>query len=48
MHEKGFIKWNFVGALTSKYPPRTFVFEAPFEPQQSALIAEFGAACKFG
>lgn len=40
--ENGTIKWNFVVALTSKYPPRTFVFEAPFEPQQSALIAEFG------
>ena len=40
--EKGIIKWNFVGALTAKYPPTTFVFEAPYEPQQSALIAEFG------
>jgi phosphosulfolactate synthase len=40
--EKGVIKWNFVGALTAKYPPNTFVFEAPFESQQSALIAEFG------
>lgn len=40
--EKGSIKWNFVGALTARYPPNTFVFEAPFESQQSALIAEFG------
>ena len=40
--EKGIIKWNFVGALTAKYPPTTFIFEAPDEPQQSALIAEFG------
>jgi phosphosulfolactate synthase len=40
--EKGSIKWNFVGALTAKYPPNTFVFEAPYESQQSALIAEFG------
>ncbi|MGB7953698.1 MAG: phosphosulfolactate synthase [Candidatus Nitrosopolaris sp.] len=36
------MKWNFVGALTSKYPPPTFIFESPIESQQSALIAEFG------
>ncbi|HKG71944.1 MAG TPA: phosphosulfolactate synthase, partial [Nitrososphaeraceae archaeon] len=40
--EKGFIRWNFVGALTAKFPPSTFIFEAPLESQQSALIAEFG------
>jgi phosphosulfolactate synthase len=40
--ENSLIKWNFVSALTSKYPPSTFVFEAPLESQQSALIAEFG------
>jgi phosphosulfolactate synthase len=40
--EKGLIKWNFVAALTSKYPPNRFIFEAPLETQQSALIAEFG------
>ena len=40
--EKGVIKWNFVGALTAKFPPSTFIFEAPLESQQSALIAEFG------
>jgi phosphosulfolactate synthase len=40
--EKGVIRWNFVGALTAKYPPSTFIFEAPLESQQSALIAEFG------
>ncbi len=40
--EKGSIRWNFVGALTAKYPPSTFIFEAPLESQQSALIAEFG------
>src|SRR5919199_6546731 len=40
--EKGFIRWNFVGALTSKFIPSTFIFEAPLELQQSALIAEFG------
>src|SRR5829696_6046285 len=40
--ERGLIKWNFVAALTSKYPPNTFIFEAPLETQQSALIAEFG------
>jgi len=40
--EKGIIRWNFVGALTSKFTPSTFIFEAPLESQQSALIAEFG------
>ena len=40
--EKGVIRWNFVGALTAKFPPSTFIFEAPLEYQQSALIAEFG------
>jgi phosphosulfolactate synthase len=40
--EKGLVKWNFVGALTAKYPPMNFIFETPFESQQSSLIAEFG------
>jgi phosphosulfolactate synthase len=40
--ERGSVKWNFVGALTSKYPPPKFIFEYPIESQQSALIAEFG------
>ena len=40
--EKGFVKWSYVGALTSRYSPSTFIFEAPIESQQSALIAEFG------
>ncbi len=40
--ERGSVKWNFVGALTSKYPPPKFIFECPIESQQSALIAEFG------
>jgi len=40
--EKGLVKWSFVGAITNKYPPNTFIFEAPLESQQSALIAEFG------
>jgi len=40
--EKGFIKWNLIGAITAKFPPSTFIFEAPLESQQSALIAEFG------
>ncbi|HEX2106388.1 MAG TPA: phosphosulfolactate synthase [Nitrososphaera sp.] len=40
--EKGLTRWNFVGALTAKFPPNTFIFEAPLESQQSALIAEFG------
>jgi len=40
--EKGVVRCNFVGALTAKFPPNTFIFEAPLESQQSALIAEFG------
>jgi phosphosulfolactate synthase len=40
--EKGLIKWSFVGAITTEYAPNTFIFEAPLEAQQSALIAEFG------
>ena len=40
--EKSFIKWNLIGAITAKFPPSTFIFEAPLESQQSALIAEFG------
>lgn len=40
--EKGLIKWSFIGAITTEYPPNTFIFEAPLESQQSALIAEFG------
>lgn len=40
--QNGSIIWNYVAALTSKYPPNTFIFEAPLASQQSALIAEFG------
>jgi phosphosulfolactate synthase len=40
--EKGMVKWSFVGGMTNEYPPNTFIFEAPLESQQSALIAEFG------
>jgi phosphosulfolactate synthase len=40
--EKSLIKWNLMGAITAKFPPSTFIFEAPLESQQSALIAEFG------
>ena len=40
--ERGAIRWNYVGALTAKFPPNTFIFEAPLESQQSALLAEFG------
>lgn len=40
--EKALVKWSFVGAITIDYPPSTFIFEAPLESQQSALIAEFG------
>ena len=38
----GSVIWNYVAALTAKYPPNTFIFEAPLPTQQSALIAEFG------
>ena len=41
-NENGIIKWNYVAALTAKYAPNTFIFEAPLESQQSALVAEFG------
>jgi len=40
--EKGMVKWSFVGAMTNEFPPSTFIFEAPLESQQSALMAEFG------
>ena len=40
--QNGSIIWNYVAALTAKYPPSTFIFEAPLASQQSALIAEFG------
>jgi phosphosulfolactate synthase len=40
--ERGSVKWHLMGALTSRFPPRAFIFEAPLESQQSALIAEFG------
>ncbi len=40
--EKGFVNWSSVGALTNKYPPSNFIFEAPLGSQQSALMAEFG------
>ena len=40
--QNGSVIWNYVAALTAKYPPNTFIFEAPLPSQQSALIAEFG------
>ncbi|MEO9307879.1 MAG: phosphosulfolactate synthase [Nitrososphaera sp.] len=40
--EQGNVKWNTVGLLTNKHPPSKFIFEAPLEFQQFALIAEFG------
>lgn len=40
--EQGNVKWNLIGLLTNKYPPSKFIFEAPLEFQQFALIAEFG------
>ena len=41
-NENGIIKWNYIAALTAKYAPNTFIFEAPLESQQSALVIEFG------
>lgn len=40
--EKGAVRWNLVGAMTAKFTPNTFIFEALLEHQQSALLAEFG------
>ena len=40
--EHGNIKWSLVGEITNKYPPNKFIFEAPLEFQQFALVAEFG------
>lgn len=40
--ENGAVKWGSVATLTNRYPPNTFIFEAPLEMQQFALIAEFG------
>ena len=40
--QNGSVIWNYVAALTAKYPPNTFIFEAPLPTQQSTLIAEFG------
>jgi phosphosulfolactate synthase len=40
--QNGSIIWNYVAALTAKYAPNTFIFEAPLASEQSALIAEFG------
>lgn len=40
--QNGSVMWNYVAALTNKYPPNTFIFEAPLASEQSALIAEFG------
>lgn len=40
--QNGSIIWNYVAALTAKYQPSTFIFEAPLAMQQSSLIAEFG------
>ncbi|HEU5120384.1 MAG TPA: phosphosulfolactate synthase, partial [Candidatus Nitrosocosmicus sp.] len=46
--EKGNIKWNLVGAVTSKISPNRIIFETPLEIQQSALIAEFGQRVNLG
>lgn len=40
--EQGNIKWSQIGMITNKQPPNKFIFEAPLESQQFALIAEFG------
>ena len=45
--QNGSVIWNYVAALTAKYPPNTFIFEAPLPIQQSALIAEFGQRVNF-
>ena len=46
--EKGNIKWNVVGAVTSKISPNRIIFETPLDIQQSALIAEFGQRVNLG
>ena len=46
--EKGNIKWNVLGAITSKISPNRIIFETPLEIQQSALIAEFGQRVNVG
>ena len=46
--EKGNIKWNVVGSVTSKVSPNRIIFETPLEIQQSALIAEFGQRVNLG
>lgn len=46
--EKGNIKWNVVGAVTSKISPNKIIFETPLGIQQSALIAEFGQRVNLG
>ena len=46
--EKGNIKWNIVGAVTSKISPNKIIFETPLEIQQSAMIAEFGQRVNLG
>ncbi len=46
--QNGSVIWNYVAALTAKYPPNIFIFEAPLPTQQSALIAEFGQRVNLG
>ena len=46
--EKGNIKWNVVGAVTSKISPNRIIFETPLDIQQSVLIAEFGQRVNLG
>lgn len=46
--EKGNVKWNVVGAVTSKISPNRIIFETPLEIQQSALMAEFGQRVNLG
>jgi len=46
--ERGNIKWNIVGAVTSKISPNKIIFETPLEIQQSAMIAEFGQRVNLG
>jgi len=35
--ENGLVKWTFIRALTAKFPPSTFIFEAPLESQEIGI-----------
>lgn len=46
--ENGNIKWNWVEAITSRFPIDQLMFEAPLEEQQATLIVHFGADVNLG